>query len=112
MVFEIEAGIERPVMCIRSAGSDPTCLVEKAATKPKNLNLVSMGQGREEFAKFILHNQQLKKCFTSELPFRSLRMDVFFEIYKADAREAKKEQNKETKAADATKKIADTDKVL
>jgi dynein heavy chain len=54
-----EAGNRSPVIFLLSAGSDPTPLIEEAAKRvKKELNTVSMGQGREEFAEnFISHSK-------------------------------------------------------
>jgi hypothetical protein len=57
-----EADIESPAKILLSAGSDPTLLVEEAAKRvKKNVNTVSIGQVREEFAEAYLHNPKLQE---------------------------------------------------
>ncbi|OHT09327.1 Dynein heavy chain family protein [Tritrichomonas foetus] len=94
-----EAGNNLPVIFLLSPGSDPTPLIEEAARKAKKeLNTVSMGQGREEFAdNFITQSKHKGEWVLLQNCHLGLRyMDTLFEMYKADAladSQAKKEAN-------------------
>ncbi|KAK8835297.1 Dynein heavy chain 5, axonemal [Tritrichomonas musculus] len=97
----VEAGNASPVIFLLSPGSDPTPLIEDAARRAKKeLNTVSMGQGREEFAEnFIQQSKHKGEWVLLQNCHLGLRyMDTLFEMYKADAladSQAKKEsQNK------------------
>jgi dynein heavy chain len=106
----IEAGNKSPVIFLLSAGSDPTPLIEEAARRAKKeLNTVSMGQGREEFAEnFINHSKAKGEWVLLQNCHLGLRyMETLFEMYKADALNAavaKAETDKDADKPEAGKK--------
>ncbi|KAK8898529.1 Dynein heavy chain 5, axonemal [Tritrichomonas musculus] len=82
-----EAGPKSPVIFLLSPGSDPTPLVEEACKRAKKeLNTVSMGQGREEFAEnFINHSKVKGEWVLLQNCHLGLKyMTTLFEKYKAD----------------------------
>ena len=105
-----EAGNSSPVIFLLSPGSDPTPLIEEAARKAKKeLNTVSMGQGREEFAEnFINQSKHKGEWVLLQNCHLGLRyMETLFEMYKADTlagSQAKKESEEENKDGEVKKK--------
>jgi hypothetical protein len=88
-------------------------LVEELANKAKkNINTFSISQGREEFGEAFIAQSKAKResVLLHNYHFVHRSMDLSFEMYKPYASGAEKEQNEETKAADANKKKSAEDK--
>ena len=108
-----EAGNKSPIIFLLSPGSDPTPLVEEAAKRAKKeLNTVSMGQGREEFAEnFINQSKHKGEWVLLQNCHLGLKyMATLFEKYKAEslaaqtASEKKDENEGEKKEGGEAKK--------
>ncbi|OHS96678.1 Dynein heavy chain family protein [Tritrichomonas foetus] len=101
-----EAGNKSPVIFLLSPGSDPTPLVEEAAKRAKKeLNTVSMGQGREEFAENFINQSKVKGewVLLQNCHLGLKYMATLFEKYKADAL-AEAAASKEDEKKDGEKK--------
>ncbi|OHT04931.1 Dynein heavy chain family protein [Tritrichomonas foetus] len=95
-----EAGNKSPVIFLLSPGSDPTPLVEEAAKRAKKeLNTVSMGQGREEFAEnFINQSKHKGEWVLLQNCHLGLKyMAALFEKYKAESLAAASSDKKDEK---------------
>ena len=114
-----EAGNKSPVIFLLSPGSDPTPLVEEAAKRAKKeLNTVSMGQGREEFAENFINQSKAKGewVLLQNCHLGLKYMATLFEKYKADAlaeaasQNAENEEEKKEEEKKGPKKPADKNK--
>ena len=104
--ISVEAGNKSPVIFLLSPGSDPTPLVEEAARKAKvQLNSVSMGQGREEFAEAYIQQSKAKgEWVLLQNCHLGLRyMNALFEMYKQDLSGASADSEKKKEGSEEQK---------